>query len=223
MHCFTSNTHLFQGEFMLQINGLLSARGKQVQVLKGKGIPSVAAETIALYRGGAQGKAEGLQVPAEPGSATAPSRGPVALPPASADCREEAAARAPAQPRAAAVCGAPSRPPSAMAGLVVSGAQVSVRVPPRTAPPAAGAFPPRPSISAGGRLLPLGTPAEASPPPVRPCGSSERRVLRVEPVAIVLLLGPAQGAVCLLTGSLGAGGSRSVPVAAPAGPPGAKG
>lgn len=35
-------------------------------------------------------------------------------------------------------------PPSAMAGLVVSGAQVSVRVPPRTAPPAARASPPRP-------------------------------------------------------------------------------
>lgn len=70
------------------------------------------------------------------------------LPPVSADCREEVAARvaAWAQPSPEPPPPAEHRPdpPSAMAGLVVSGAQVSVRVPPRTAPPAARASPPRP-------------------------------------------------------------------------------
>lgn len=44
-----------------------SARGTQVQVLKREGIQSVAAETIALYRDVAQGKAEGPQVAAGTG------------------------------------------------------------------------------------------------------------------------------------------------------------
>lgn len=148
------------------------------------------------------------------------------LPPVSADCREEVAARvaawAPAQPRAAAACGAPSRPP------LRHGRASGERSPSKCPRPAAHrttcrprlSAPPRPATSAGGRLGALQKHRRL--PPSRAGVRSAERCARSPPLSCCSST-RHRALLCLCTGRVGAGGSRSVSVAAPAGLPGATG